>query len=310
MRLIALTLLACALTAPARAGDELRLLLDWFVNPNHMPMITAEQRGFFADEGLDVEMIEPADPNAPPKLVAAGEAELAISYQPALHLQIDAGLPLVRIATLVATPLNMLVALEDGPIAEIADLKGRTIGYSVGGFETALLGAMLKNAGLSEEDIELVNVNFSLSPALMSGRVDAVIGAFRNFELNQLRIEGRTGRGFPVEAHGAPPYDELILVAHRDRLGDDRLPRFIAAIERAILALVSDPAAGYADFIAFRPDLDDDLNRAAYGDTLPTFARRPSAIDAGRYDRFAAFLQDKGLIGDPPPADSYLKAVR
>ena len=140
---------------------------------------------------------------------------MAVSYQPQLHLQVEAGLPLTRIGTLVATPLNSIVVLADSPIHSIADLKGRKIGFSVGGFEDALLGAMLAKHGLSLADVELINVNFSLSPSLMSGQVDAVIGAFRNFELNQMDIAGRPGRAFYLEEEGIPAYDELVLVAKK-----------------------------------------------------------------------------------------------
>ncbi len=204
----------------AHAEEKLTVLLDWFVNPDHGPLIVAQQRGFFAEAGLEVEMIEPADPNDPPRLVAAKKAEIAISYQPQLHIQVGAGLPLARFATLVATPLNTLLVLDESPIKTIDDLKGRKVGFSVGGFEDALLAAMLEPRGLSLKDIELINVNFSLSPALMSGQVDAVIGAYRNFELNQLEIEGRKGRAFFVEVEGVPAYDELIAVTHRERLED------------------------------------------------------------------------------------------
>ncbi|MEM7022609.1 MAG: ABC transporter substrate-binding protein, partial [Pseudomonadota bacterium] len=131
------------MASPAFAADKLTLLLDWFINPDHAPIIVADKLGYFADRDLEVEIIAPADPNDPPKLVAAGQADLAISYQPQLHVQHDQGLPLTRIGTLVATPLNALVALKDGPVQSIADLKDRKVGFSVGGFEDALLGAML-----------------------------------------------------------------------------------------------------------------------------------------------------------------------
>ena len=167
----ALTFALTLLALPAQAADKLTLLLDWFVNPDHAPLYVAEARGYFRDAGLEVEMIAPADPNDPPKLVAAGKADLAISYQPQLHIQVDQGLPLVRIGTLVATPLNSLVVLADGPIRSIADLKGRKVGYSVGGFEDAILKAMLEKAGLGLDDIEMINVNFSLSPSLFSGHI-------------------------------------------------------------------------------------------------------------------------------------------
>ncbi|MCI5086748.1 MAG: ABC transporter substrate-binding protein, partial [Rhodovulum sp.] len=194
-----LTLAAALLAAsPAVAADEMTVLLDWFVNPDHGPIIVAQEKGYFADQGLDVEIIAPADPSDPPKLVAAGQAELAISYQPQLHLQVAEGLPLKRVGTLVATPLNCLLVLEDGPIKEIGDLKGAKIGYSVAGVEEALLSAILGKHGLSVDDVELVNVNWSLSPSLMSGQVDAVLGAYRNFELNQMEIEGVEGKCFYI----------------------------------------------------------------------------------------------------------------
>jgi putative hydroxymethylpyrimidine transport system substrate-binding protein len=310
MRLMTLlVLLGLGLATPAGAADRLTLLLDWFVNPDHAPIIVADQLGYFENAGLDVEIVAPADPNDPPKLVAAGRADVAISYQPQLHIQVDQGLPLTRIGTLVATPLNSLVVLADGPIEEIADLKGRKVGFSVGGFEDALLGAMLGQHGLSLDDVELVNVNFALSPALLSGQVDAVIGAFRNFELNQLELEGHPGRAFYPEEQGVPTYDELIFLANNAALDDPRLGRFLNTVERGVQHLVNHPETSFELFVQGRPELDDELNRRAFADTLPRFALRPAALDTVRYARFAAFLERQGLIGPPPPVETYAREL-
>lgn len=287
------------------AAEKLTLLLDWFVNPDHAPIYVALEKGYFKEAGIDLEVVAPADPNDPPKLVAAGKADLAISYQPQLHIQVDEGLPLSRIATLVATPLNTLLVLDDGPIATIADLKGRTIGFSVGGFEDALLRAMLEPHGIRMEDVTLVNVNFSLSPSLLSGQVDAVIGAYRNFELNQMDLEGRPGRAFYVEEHGVPPYDELIVVARPDRQGDPLLRRFVDALERGVQFLVNHPEDSWRLFLRGRDELDDELNARAWRDTLPRFALRPAALDTARYARFAAFLEAQGLIEKALPVSRY-----
>ena len=310
-RLAAMLALAAGLAAtPAAAQDRLTVLLDWFVNPDHAPLYVALERGYFAEEDLEVEMIAPADPNDPPKLVAAGRADLAISYQPQLHMQVAEGLPLVRIATLVASPLNSLVVLEDSGIEEIDDLAGKRVGYSVGGFEDALLGAMLDEAGLSLDDVRLINVNFALSPALLSGEVDAVIGAFRNFELNQLALEGYAGRAFFPEEHAVPPYDELVVVANRQALDDPRLPRFLRALERGVIYLMNHPEESWELFISGRRDLDTELNRLAWDDTLRRFALRPAALDVGRYERFAEFLQERGLVRSLPPVGEYAVELR
>ncbi len=302
--LIALAL-ALGIAAPASATEKLTLVLDWFVNPDHAPIYVALERGYFADAGLELEIVAPADPNDPPKLVAAGRADVAISYQPQLHIQVGEELPLVRIGTLVATPLNSLVVLEDSGIETIADLDGRKVGFSVGGFEDALLGAMLAQENLLLDDVELVNVNFALTPALLSGQVDAVIGAFRNFELNQLELEGASGRAFFPEEHGVPAYDELIFVANRERADDPRLARFVDAVEQGVQYLVNHPNESFALFTRGRPELDDELNRRAWEDTLPRFALRPAALDRTRYARFASFLEEQELIKAPPPVETY-----
>ncbi|NQV61887.1 MAG: ABC transporter substrate-binding protein [Alphaproteobacteria bacterium] len=300
-----LALLLCLGARPVQAADKLNVMLDWFVNPDHATLIIAQEKGFFAQAGLEVELIAPSNPNDPPKLVAAGKADLAISYQPQLHVQVDRGLPLRRVATLVGTPLSALVVLRDGPIKTIADLKGRKVGFSVGGFEDAILGAMLRKSGLKLTDVTLINVNFSLSPSLISGQVDAVIGAYRNFELNQMDIVKHPGRAFYVEEEGVPAYDELIVVAHVDRLGDDRLRRFVTALEASAQFLVNHPKEGWALFIKGHKDLNDELNKRAFRDTLPRFALRPAALDQGRYRRMAQFLKDQGLIKKVRPIGDY-----
>ena len=296
MKLTSLTAAISLAATPLLASDEMTVLLDWFINPDHGPLIVAQEKGYFAEQDLEVEIIAPADPSDPPKLVAAGKAELAISYQPQLHLQIHEGLPLQRVGTLVATPLNCLLALADGPIKSPADLAGRKVGFSVGGVEEAVLGSILRHHGLSLADVELVNVNWSLSPSLMSGQVDAVIGAYRNFELNQMEIEGVEGNCFFVEEEGLPPYDELIYVANTETMDKDMIARFLAATEKATQYIVNHPEESWDIFAGTSAELQDELNAKAWVDTLPRFALRPTAMDEGRYETFEAFLHEAGLI--------------
>ena len=293
----------CLLGRQAVANEKMTVLLDWFVNPDHGPLIIAQENGYFANVGLEVDIVAPADPSAPPKLVAAGQADIAISYQPQLHLQIAEGLPLVRVGTLVATPLNCLLVLKNGPVKTLADLKGKKVGYSVAGVEEALLTGMLARYDVKFSDIELINVNFSLSPALMSGQVDAVIGAFRNFELNQMDIEGIAGRCFYLEEEGIPSYDELIYVANPDKMNVDKTRRFIEATELATQFIINNPQESWKIFSGTSKELQSELNKRAWADTLPRFALRPAAFDAGRYHRFQNFLVNSGLISQAIPID-------
>ncbi len=292
----------------AMAQDKLSLALDWFVNPDHAHLVIAQQKGFFKEQGLEIDMIEPADPSMPAKLVAAGKADLAVTYQPQLHMQIDEDLPLTRISSLVDNPLNSLVVLEDGPIKEVKDLKGKKIGFSVGGFEDVLLRVMLKHHDLSLEDVELVNVNWSLSPSLISKKTDAVIGSFRNFELNQMLLENHKGRAFLVEEHGVPVYEELIIVVNnKEREQADKWQRFNRALKQAIDYIHEQPEQAWEDFKSYKPkELDTDLNRLAWKDTIPYLAKDPAKFDPVRYQSFAQFMLDNQLIKKTPPAvDTY-----
>lgn len=304
--LLSLAVLASLTTSlPAAAGERFTVLLDWFINPDHGALVVAKQRGYFDEVGLEVELIEPADPNAPPKLLAAGQGDVAISYQPQLYLLREADLPVRAVGVLVDQPLNSLVSLDGGDVAVIADLKGKKVGYSVGGFETAVLGQMLEGVGLTMDDVELVNINFALTPALLSKQVSAVIGAFRNFELNQLSLNDAKGRAFFPEDHGVPAYDELIVLAQEARVGDAKVQAFLAAVERGAQDIAADPQGTWQDFIKEKDGLDDDLNSLAWKDTAPLLARS-IALDADRYRLFADFMVSRGLIETAKPVEAYI----
>ena len=253
----------------------------------------------------------PSDPSAPPRLVAAGKGDYAVSYQPQLQMMVADKVPLVRVGVLVAQPLNALVVLADGPVKKIADLKGRKIGFSVAGFEEVTLAAMLETNGLKMKDVTLINVNFALTAALKSKQVDAVIGAFRNFELNDLEIEGMKGTAFLVEKHGVPLYDELVLVAGKDKMDPARTKRVLAALREATAWLRANPDAAWKAFETYGgKEVANELNKRAWKDTLPLLAADPAALDRMRYERFAAFLKARGLIKEVPAIDSYAREIK
>ncbi|MBD5771641.1 ABC transporter substrate-binding protein [Marinomonas colpomeniae] len=306
-RLIVTSLMMLAFTS-AHAEEKMTLMLDWFVNPDHGALIVAQQQGLFKDQGLDITIQEPTDPSMPAKLVAAGNVELAVSYQPQLIQDVAVGLPLVRISTLIGTPLNTLMVLDSSDIKSIADLKGKTIGTAiVDGVGEATVDAMLKNSGLSISDVSIINVGWGLSSSLASKQVDAIYGGYRNFEMHQLATEGFKGRAFFVEEEGVPPYDELVVVAKRDKLDTTTIRKFNRAIELATQYIVNHQDEAWNVFKSYKSDLDTELNRLAWKDTVIRFALRPAALDVQRYDEYAAFLKATGLIKQIPNSDSYLK---
>jgi putative hydroxymethylpyrimidine transport system substrate-binding protein len=289
----------------AQAAEKVTVLLDWFINPDHAPIMVAEQIGAFKDAGLEVEIVPPADPSMPPRLVAAKQGDLAISYQPQLYMYAEQGLPLVRVGTIVNSPLNTVAVLESSGIKSMADFKGKKIGYSVSGVEEATLGTMLKQGGLALSDITMVNVNFQLVSALMAGQVDGVIGGYRNFEATEMRDLGVEPKLFNVEDFGVPAYDELIVLANKDSVNDPKIKKFMEAMKKGTEYLLAHPQETWEAFAKAHPDLNNNLNKTAWTDTLPMFAKDPMALDVARYEGYSKFLFENKLINKELPIGDY-----
>ncbi|CAI0811991.1 Putative thiamine biosynthesis protein HI_0357 [Serratia entomophila] len=302
-------LLGAAMANPAGAAEKLTLVLDWYINPDHAPILAAEQIGAFEAEGLDVKIVPPSDPALPPRLVAAGQADLAITYQPQLHFFADQGLPLVRVGTLINSPLNTVITL-DKSITSPAGLKGKKIGYSVSGIEQATLATMVEHERLNPADMQLVNVNFQLTSALLAGQVDAVIGGYRNIEALELKLQGKDPVVFNVEDYGVPAYDELIIVANRATLAEPKIKKFLAALKKGGDYLQAHPQETWLAFAKAHPELNTELNKQAWQASLPLFARDPARLDHARYQAYEQFLFDNKLIKKITPVDDYTVELR
>lgn len=291
------------------AADKITLVLDWHINPNHAPIMVAQEIGAFRAANLDVTLIPPSDPSVPPRLVAAKQADLDITYQPQLHFFADQGLPLVRVGTLIDHPLNTLITLDKN-IHSLVELKGKKIGFSVSGMEEATLDTMLRHDHLTLQDIQMVNVNFQLTSALMAGQVDAVIGCYRNIEVLALQQMGKQPVVFNVQDYGIPPYDELIIVANKTALAEPKIKRFLGALKQGTDYLISHPDESWRAFARAYPDLNTALNRLAWEATLPLFAKDPAHLDIQRYQEYQQFLVDKHLIIHQRPISAYAVELR
>ncbi len=296
--LLALTLWA----APAVAADKISVMLDWYPNPDHAPIYLAQCEGFFAAEGLDVEIMVPGDPNDPLKLAAAGKVDLAVSYQPSVIMARDEGLPVVSIGVLVQHPLSSIVYLKDSGIKTMADLKGKKIGYSVEPLYRVLFEAAAENAGLKKSDYELYRVGFNLTPPLLSGQIDAAVGAFRNFEAVQVELEGKSAGIFALEENGVPDFYELVLITGDGNIKNrpEMLQRFMRALSKGIAMTTDKPKESLGMFLKMLPDLADELNRRAFAATVPFFRGSP-AQEAARWEALQDFMLARGLIRKKTP---------
>ncbi|WP_197038364.1 ABC transporter substrate-binding protein [Billgrantia saliphila] len=292
---------------------QLEVMLDWYLNPQHAALLVAREKGMFRRRGLDVRLSVPADPNVPAKLLAAGRTDLAVGRQTQLHLLADKGLPLMRVATLIDTPLAGLMLRADVNAkaegeALAHELEGLRIGYTdQDGRDILLSGLMAELMSLRDglALVEAVDVNYAVLGALREEQVDGVLVHQRFLLPRQLADEGITLRVLPVEEHGLPPHDGLILMANRDRLNGKReaVRQLVAALEEAALWSLNHPQEAWELLVSTEPALNDLTIRDAWIDILPRLSLRPAALDHRRYLRFDQYLLEQSVIDNGTPLE-------
>lgn len=311
---VALALAACGEKSEEGGAERqaFNLTLDFYPNPDHAGIYMAEELGYFEEAGLQVGIDTPADPAAPMKLVAAGRTDLAISYEPEVALAQEQGLDVVAVAALVNQPLTSMIWLKKSGIKGIGDLKGKTIATAGIPYQDKFLETILARVDLTPDDVKVVNVGFSLLPAVAGGSADAMLGGFRNVEGVDLRLRGLSPTVLPVDQLGVPTYDELVLVANRKSLEEDpdKYRLFIAALERGTEAAVENPGAATDAILAANPDLEPKLTAAEVEATLPLLGARVSGqpygyMDPKAWEAFAGWMRDNDLL-DSLPAPSEL----
>jgi putative hydroxymethylpyrimidine transport system substrate-binding protein len=293
-------------TTGARSTERVDLVLDFFPNADHAGLYAAIGSGEFRTAGLDVRPRQPSDPSAPLKLVAAGRADLAISYEPELLLARAKGAKLVSIGALVQTPLTSIISLGPKGISEPGQLEDKKVGTAGIPYQEAYLKTIVKQAGIDEARVKSINIGFNLVPPLVAKKVDAVLGAFWNVEGVELARQKKDPKILRMEQIGVPTYNELVIVAREQdvRSRGPLLRRFMRALTRGHQRLRSDISAGVGQLVKANPDLDAKLQRAQVKATLPVFFPADKSHPFGYQDprqwqRYSKWMSDNGLIPRP-----------
>ena len=285
----------------AQELTKVTVALDWYPNANHAGLFLAKERGYFAVEGLDVELYTPADPTVVLQTVGGGKDTLGISYQTDLLLARAQAVPVVSVAALVQQPLLGVMSLSSAGITRPRDLVGKTVGYPGIPSQEAFLATMLEADGATRDDVKLVDVGFSLVPAVVSGRVDAVMGAYWTHETIVADREGHPVDLLRVEQWGVPSYYELVLVAGEQTLGQDpeTVRAFLRAMQRGYADAIADPGAAVDALAAASPDLDRAVETEGLALLTPAWTAGDVPVgtqNPARWQAYAAWMIDQGLI--------------
>ena len=283
------------------AAERVELVLDWYPNADHAGIYGAIGEGHFADQGLEVAPSVPSDPAAALKEVGAGRAPFAVSYEPEVILARAQGIPVVAVGAIVTAPLNSIIVRDDAGISRPRDLEGKTVGYAGLPLERPLLETVVRADGGDPEKVRLRNVGYNLSPALAAGRVDALVGAYWNIELVDLRAQGVEASAFRVDDHGVPAFDELVLVTS-DRMAADRpelVRAMLAGLRRGQDWAATDQAGATEHLVDANPDLDEEIVREQVALTAPLLSPEDGEtldMDRDSWAAFADWMRANGLL--------------
>ncbi len=290
--ILALTMLASVAGA---AETNLNLMLDWFPNVDHLPIYVAREKGYFSDQGIDVNIVSPSETSDALKLAASGNMDLAVSYQPQTIIAKDRGLSIKVVAPLVVHPLTTLLFLENKGIKTPKDLSHKKIGYTVPGLMDVLLKAFATINNI--QNYTPVNVGFTILPALVSNKVEAVMGPFKTYETVTMIQHGYKAEFFELEKWGIPDYEELIIVCGPKTLGkkSKAVKGFVLALEKAFIHTADHPEDALATYLSAVPQADKKIETQAFKLTRPYFAVKPGH-NLDKWQAFADFALEYGLI--------------
>ena len=297
-------------------GDEsvesIKLALDWYPNANHIGLYIAQEKGYFQEEGLAVEIYTPSDPSTVLQTVASGSDNFGINYQPDVLIARGEGVPVVSILGMVQHPLNSMMTLKSSPFRTPGGLKGKKVGYPGIPWNVDALSTMLKSDGLSGvEDVELVNVGWELGSSLIAQKVDAIIGAYFTHESIALENQGHPVNVLRMEEWGVPDYYELVMVTSEEYLKSKPkvVEKFTRAVSRGYSDAIKDPAAGIEILKKYEPEIDVDIDKPGslvlqllWQDKNGKFGRQTK----DKWVAFADWMKGKAILPENvDPEDAY-----
>lgn len=293
-------------------GDlrELDVVLDWYPNALHAFLYVAMEKGYYADEGLKVNIRFPSNANDAISLVAAGKADIGLYYQQdVIQARANQDVPVKSIGAVVQGPLNIVLSLAEKGIRSPADLVGKTVGYAGTELSEALIRSIMADVGADYGDVAMIDVGFDLMSSMTTGSVDATIGCLVNHEVPQMEEEGFAVSWFDLDDYGVPTYYEGIFLAGDDAIANDSgtLSAFLRASARGFADMKADPEEALAILLANQNEenfpLSETVERSSMATLLPMMETEDAAFlsqSDGCWQENIDWMLEQGLIERAP----------
>ncbi|GMI41620.1 hypothetical protein TrCOL_g11901 [Triparma columacea] len=245
-----------SITSSKEEVFKLKLGLEWFLNPDHMPIVVAIEEGYFEDFGLDVEVIEPTDHWDADKEILAGTLDVATTEP--LHLAQDAakGKSVLGFSRFFHTDGGVMF-LESSGITRPKDMCGKTIQYpgSPGPGGPAIVQTMVEADGgvCDVESYGKFNNGFYHTDALKDGNADVATLMFYNFEMIEAEQKGLRANYFSLKDWGVPDFCQLVLFTTPERYSElkPHLRNLVLAMRKATSFIHRNPKLAMRDYAAY-----------------------------------------------------------
>lgn len=308
--------MAFGMTATVSADEAAELkkvtvILDYVPNTNHTGMYVALDKGYYEEEGLEVEIIEPTD-GATATLVAQGKGTFGVSYQEDVTIALTSKdpLPVKAIATLVQHNTSGFVSLADSGIESPADFEDKTYAGWGGPGESAVLEACMTQSGTDFSKLNMVISDGSGFEALGKScdlmwffeGWDCIMADMNGYELNYMECR---------ELDERLDYYTPILIAGDKVLEEDpeMVSAFLRATEKGYQDAIADPDAAAEILYTHAPEYDLEMLKLSqeylagkYMEDTENWGEMKDEV----WDNYSAFLVEYGVIEEAiPAADCY-----
>ncbi len=312
----ALTLAACGGSDSTNSGGaategsaklknmtKATLILDFLPNAVHAGIYRAAAAGYYADNNIDLKIIQPTSTADTLKLIDAGKADFGIADGIDVATQIDQGRGAKAIMAVVQRPLGGLISLKSEGLTDAAAFDGKTVGLTGVPSDTAILDTILENGGASTDSVKKVTIGFNGVQNLESKKINGFVGFY---PADGVQVEQD---GFPInvlafDESGGPRYPGLVVFSTEKRITEDPalMNAFVDATVQGYDDTIADPAQSLDDLLAANKAMKRDITKAQLDAYLPLFlagAKNYGVIDEANIEKLSTFLVDKKLIKAP-----------